>query len=301
MKTPEISVVLASRNRDLFIRKFLTSMESVVCEVPFEIIIADNSTIDRTEELLDSFRHRLPLKVIHVADKGKSRSLNQAILDAKGDLIIFADDDIVPDSNWLNAFYDAAKSMPEINIFGGRILVNDDIIPEWISRSFNLKTILLSEQDFGETEIVFGVNEYPVGPNIAVRTKLLKSIRQPWPENAGPGTRFPVGDEAVFLQKLSGPISKDRMYLPSSIAYHEYNKNNLRFSNAIRRCCLGGYTAGVHQRYVDKNFLKKEMGLFSLVRSRILSCNSIREFVCITARAIGYYMGVFRSVLNAKL
>ena len=165
MKTPEISVVLASRNRDLIIRKFLTSMESVVCEVPFEIIIADNSTIDRTEELLDSFRHRLPLKVIHVVDKGKSRSLNQAILEAKGDSIIFADDDIVSDSNWLNAFYDAAKSMPEINIFGGRILVNDDIILEWISRSFN-----------------------------------LKSIRQPWPENAGPGTRFPVGDEAVFLQ-----------------------------------------------------------------------------------------------------
>jgi glycosyltransferase involved in cell wall biosynthesis len=296
VNSPDISVLIASRNRKEAMAKLLDCMEAVVKNIHCEIIVADNGTFDQTAELLKNYGHRLPLKAIYVPEQGKSRALNRVIAEASGELLVFADDDIRPEQNWLQAYRQAAAERPDINVFAGRILVDRGSVPAWIAQSYNLQTILLTEQDLGGQARQYGFDEYPVGPNIAVRKKLLKSLYHPWPEDVGPGTRLPVGDEVLFLRKLSSPSAADRLYVPDSIVYHAFNPANLGFITALRRCYQGGYAAGLHGTSTRRVAHGKQSGITVKVRDRVRTCRSLRELMCMISRAAGFYTGSLRAL-----
>lgn len=291
---PLISVLIATRNRKDSIEKLLYGMQSIQRNVSYELIVADNSTENHAAELERKYSANLPLTVIHLSKPGKSNALNEAILRAQGELLVFADDDIRPDTNWLFAYQEACSKWPEVNVFGGRIKVNEGLVPSWIRQSYNLQTILLSEQDYGDQPRVYEFDEYPVGPNLAVRRRVLQSLIRPWPEQFGPGTSLPVGDEIFFLQKLSAPTSQDRLYLPDCIIYHDFNLTHIRFFNALKRCYQGGLVAGLHGRQA-RLVVQNDTTVFARVVSRVMTCRSLREMACILSRGLGFGLGLLES------
>ena len=223
--------------------------------------------------------------------RGKSRALNKALSYARGELIVFADDDIVPDQLWLSALYEAALEYPDANVFGGRILVERKSIPRWLADSHNLKTILATEQDLGDVPQCFAPNQYPVGPNIAIRRRILDGGRHQWPVNLGPGTSVPLGDERAFLMQFSTPHAHDRLYVPSSVVWHRVVGRDLRVGSAAGRCFLGGYAAGlIGQRYGDA-MIAHNTRINKLLWQRYCRSASNAELLCNFARALGVAVG----------
>ena len=208
--TPTISVIVATRNRRAALEQFLTHVRQLPTVPAWELIVIDNGSSDDTSSLLTSAADDLPLVAIEEPRQGKSRALNKALRYARGELLLFADDDIVPDRLWLSAISEAAVKYPDANVFGGRILIDSESIPRWIVDSYNLRTILTTEQDLGDVVQWFPPGQYPVGPNIAIRRTLLDRSRYQWPLNLGPGTWVPLGDERAFIMQLSSPQTRDR-------------------------------------------------------------------------------------------
>ena len=106
--TPTISVIVATRNRRAALEQFLNHIRRLPSTPGWELIIVDNGSSDDTSTLLASAGDALPLLAIEEPRQGKSRALNKALSYARGDLILFADDDIVPDQWWLSALSAAA-------------------------------------------------------------------------------------------------------------------------------------------------------------------------------------------------
>ncbi len=69
-------------------------------EKAFEVQLADDGSDERTKEVVESYRRRVPFPIHHFwqENKGfrKSRILNEAIKGAKGETLIFLDGDCVP-------------------------------------------------------------------------------------------------------------------------------------------------------------------------------------------------------------
>lgn len=289
--TPIISVIVATRNRRQSLGRLLDGLRSLPEQPAWELIVVDNGSADGTETLLSTAAEDLPVVVVNENLPGKSRALNRALKHARGDILLFTDDDVVPDPNWLMALHQASIEYPGANVFGGRILVNHERIPQWIVNSYNLRIILTSEQDLGRDIRWFANDQYPIGPNLAVRRRSIEQGSFFWPVNLGPGTKIPVGDERAFLMQVSRPESRDRLYVPDSVVRHNIIGRQLGFVSALTRCFLGGYAAGLVSRIWVHSNKKNKQGAFRVVWRRFRGASSSRELICIVARALGVLTG----------
>jgi glucosyl-dolichyl phosphate glucuronosyltransferase len=288
---PAISILVATRNRKESLARLIDTMRELSRVPSWELIVVDNGSTDSTAALLSAVASSLPIVTIYENQQGKSRALNRALNRAEGEILVFTDDDVVPDPQWLVALSRASAAHPNANVFGGKVLLNYDLIPDWVANSYNLKTILASEQDFGTDIRWFGPNQYPVGPNLAVRKRALDSGRFNWPVNLGPGTKIPVGDERGFLMQVSPPRARDRLYVPNSIVRHNSSHTQISVTSAIKRCFLGGYAAGLMGGGREDSNIDHTQSAASLAWHRLRATASPSEIICVTARAFGVLAG----------
>lgn len=293
-EVPQISVVVATRNRASNLQRLLEGFVQQAGLPSFEVVIADNGSVDDTPAVIDLFRSELALRSVRVPEPGKGRALNAAIALAQGEIVVFTDDDVTPAPNWLSEIYNAAKRFPDHNVFGGRIEVDPVAVPGWVRRSYNLMGLLTSAHDKADTPVTYGYAEYPFGPNMAVRRKLLGEIARPYPEDMGPGTRHPVGDETGFFLRISPPEAKDRLFVPAARVLHEVEPENVAFVSAVKRCYQAGIAHGrLRLPAVARGALPEgqSSSTAALVFQRLRSTRSVRELACITSRYLGYCRG----------
>ena len=285
-----ISIIVATRNRKENISRFIDNLVSINPGPRVELIVVDNGSSDSTPAYLQSLSIPVSLQTLEQVVPGKSRSLNKGIKHANGDILLFVDDDVIFEQNYFSSLIKTVELYPGVNILGGRISIDASRVPNWIKESYNLRTLLTSEQELGNEIFLYEDGEYPVGPNIAVRRAVLKGLEAPWPEMIGPGTNVPVGDEIGFLRKISKACDKDRLYSPECAVRHIPETYYSGLRDVARRC----YQAGLAASLLRLPAQRKEDGsstLIKIVLSRLRSARSVREFVCIVIRYAGYLYG----------
>jgi hypothetical protein len=137
----------------------------------------------------------------------------------------------------------------------------------------------------------FDPDQYPMGPNLAVRRQLINQGPFGWPVNLGPGTKIPVGDERAFLVQISSPESRDRLYIPNSVVHHNIKGRQLGILSALIRCFFGGYAAGLVGRIAVHSRTNVAESSFRVAWHRFREASSSRELLCVVARALGVMIG----------
>ena len=291
-----LSVVVSTRNRQRTLNQFLERMATIAHPARWELVVVDNGSSDGTAEVVAQYVDKLPLVLLSEPTRGKSRALNKAIACSHGDVLIFVDDDIVPHDDWLTSWECVVSQHDEINVFGGRILVEKERVPAWLDQSYNLKNLLAAEHDLGSADLVYPHNQYPWGPNIAVRRRALAGRPRPWPENFGPGCRLPVGDEYGFLSRISPPHAQDRLYVSASAVVHRPESKDLALFGATLRCFQGGLASGLlnlggKPRPTSNENSEAAPSLIARLIARLRACRSARELCLIAVRATGTLCG----------
>lgn len=100
---PTVSIVVPTYNRSYFIEKAFSSLvDQAYPKDRFEIIVVDDGSRDRTDEILERFRKSYPsFRYFSQPNKGPAAARNLGIRYAKGDIILFMDDDCLADENWV--------------------------------------------------------------------------------------------------------------------------------------------------------------------------------------------------------
>lgn len=285
-----ISVILATRNRASSLARLLDGLTGQVDPPRFELIVADNGSSDDTPAVVEQAAKKLDVRYVREERPGKGKALNAALREARGELIIFTDDDVQPCPDWLFQMHKAAQDYPECNVFGGRIDVDMQEAPMWVRKAYNLN-LLTTRYDKGDQDQMYTYGEYPLGPNMAIRSRLLIGVPHPYPEDVGPGTRQPVGDETRFFWPLSPPDARDRIYIAGSCVQHTIEAENVAFWSALRRCFLSGRARGWLGVPPAKEILDGSTSTMSVIGNRLRACRSIRELACISSRYLGYRYG----------
>lgn len=92
-----LSIVVPTLNEELAIEKTLKQIKDNLTDYPYELIVADSKSDDRTEEIARRYAKVLVTERHHTI--GWNR--NQGAAAAKGDILIFIDADVfIPDPNY---------------------------------------------------------------------------------------------------------------------------------------------------------------------------------------------------------
>ena len=221
-----ISVLIATYNRRSLLERTLGALEEQ--HVPaggFEVIVADNGSTDGTATLLEQVcrRGRVDLHVLRVSDPGKSLALNAAMPRARGDVLAFTDDDVVPEPGWLNAIEDAFRS-PEVDFAAGRILPLWEMPPPaWLSPA--LYGVIAVPDGGPHRRRIEGTGSpvMPIGTNLAVRRRVMDRLGG-WRTDLGKlrGTLRTGEDHEFFVRMLRAgcrgvyePSARVRHFVPA--------------------------------------------------------------------------------------
>ncbi len=113
---PLISVIVPTKNRADSLRRLLQSL--VVQDYPsYEIIIVNNGSSDKTEQVIKEFR----VKSVMI-DGGIAEVRHYGANLAKGAILVMTDDDCKVPPEWLTSIERSFRENPDAGIVGGRVV-----------------------------------------------------------------------------------------------------------------------------------------------------------------------------------
>ena len=199
----------------------------------FEMIAVDNASTDETRAILEDYRDRLALTIVQEPAPGKSNAMNSGIRYARGSLVLFTDDDVIPSPDWVCAYADAAEAHPDVDIFAGQVRhFWQKTPPEWLER------LGAEGEAYGGTAI-----DRPAGPiephfikgaNFLVRSRLLREHKFRADIGYGAGGDMVAGEETYFAQKAFEARHKLR-YVPQACVRHIVRRHQIGYWPVFQR------------------------------------------------------------------
>ncbi len=175
-----VTVAICTWNREKFLDRCLQNMRELVIPngIDWELIVVNNSSTDHTDDVLSRHAANLPLRQLWEPNQGKSHALNTATVAARGELILWTDDDVLVDPLWLVEYVSAARSMPDASFFGGPIHpLFEGQLPRWIQEAWPWVSSAYAERNLGNECFEFDDETHAFGANFAVRTSVQSRYR----------------------------------------------------------------------------------------------------------------------------
>ena len=132
-------VIVCTYNRAKYIGNLLESIAAN--DLPrneYEIVLVDNNCTDNTREICEVFatKHKdVNFRYVVESEQGLSAARNKGIKEAKGDVLVYVDDDALVDTWYLRTIVEYMDAHPEISAVGGPIipLYEDTEEPKWMT------------------------------------------------------------------------------------------------------------------------------------------------------------------------
>jgi len=89
-----VSIIIPVYNGEKRIGKTLKFLEKQ-SDKDFEVVVVNDGSTDKTQRVLNTIRLNYPIKVIrNEVNRGRAATKNKGVKSAKGEIILFLDDDI---------------------------------------------------------------------------------------------------------------------------------------------------------------------------------------------------------------
>lgn len=175
----KVTVIICTWNRSHLLDKTLTAMRGleIPAGVEWEILVVNNNSSDDTDDIIARHSALLPLRRLFEPRPGKSFAANLALRETSGDLIVWTDDDVLPNPDWLTQYVRAAEQWPEAVYFVGAIDPWFEAEPPpWIRRHLAKLSGIYAIIDHGPTPRPAREREGVFGANMAFRTRVAKEF-----------------------------------------------------------------------------------------------------------------------------
>ncbi len=224
------TVALCTHNHIDQLRRTLADLRALQTpERPWEFLVIDNRCSDGTSELLAGHEWPAgwPVRIVREERLGLSNARNRAIDEARGEYLIFIDDDETPVADWLCA-YERLIVEQRPDAFGGPIRVGfDGPRPAWLRDEL---LGFLGEISRGET--VFRMtdpSESFFGGNFGFRRSVCGRVGRFDPMLGRKGSDNTGGEEVDFYRRLLAE-GFSVWWTPDATILHRVGSDKLRRS-----------------------------------------------------------------------
>ncbi|WP_204104711.1 MULTISPECIES: glycosyltransferase family 2 protein [Spirulina sp. CCY15215] len=247
MLTPSISAIICTYNRDTYVGAAIDSI--LAQDLPeFEVILIDNCSTDRTKAIAAERLSDPRFKYFYESQLGLSAARNRGLKEAKGDILVYLDDDAVASPGWLRAIYDAYKNNEKLAIAGGKttlIWPPNTPRPNWLSRD---ASGVLGLYDLGDAPLsITRPDRSPIGANYSIRRDILEAIGG-FNVNLGRVGKNLVSNEELFMTEQALKQGWMVMYLPDAAAGHNVIPERITPNWFLKR----SWGQGISESYRDQ-------------------------------------------------
>lgn len=175
MSGPNVSVIIPTVARPgLLVRCIDGVLRGTYADL--EVVVVDQSEDDSSRRAVEErFGGDPRVRYHHSEISGAAHARNVGFALARGELIVFIDDDAVPVAGWLAAYVAAFQELtPRPGLVGGRILLEwDRPRPTWYPRRF---LVLLGMHDAGDEIRPFPPGDFPLSGNMALPREVMAQV-----------------------------------------------------------------------------------------------------------------------------
>ena len=173
---PTVSVIINTLNRGDMLSKVLTSLQWLKYEGEFEVIVVNGPSTDNTASVLEEWDSRIRVGQCDVANLSVSRNIG--INMARGEYVVFIDDDAYPEPEWLDQMI-APFDSPYVGAVGGIVYdhtgFNYQFVYQTSNRLLNTRHMLKNNAEHLCFPSSFEF-PYPAGGNAAYRRSALVEV-----------------------------------------------------------------------------------------------------------------------------
>ncbi|MFK7828623.1 MAG: glycosyltransferase family 2 protein [Congregibacter sp.] len=221
----KLDIIFSTFNGALRLRKMLEAFCALDIPemVQLSVIGIDNAPTDSSGKVLRSYEQRLPLKILQQPKPGKNAALNLAIAHSRGEIVVFTDDNIIPNVDWIVRLTEAFHKNPDFDLFGGAV------VPRWPSKP---PPRLL--------------DQVPLGAAFAITPDTLKT---------GPCDASEIwGNNMAVRKYIFSAGHRFNEDMGASAADHGMGSG----TEFLKRCQTAGHKAFFEERAVVQHMIRKE-------------------------------------------
>lgn len=249
------SVAICTHNRA---KDTVEAVQSVLaqesCSFEFEVLVIDNNSKDNTKELFHESLWPTQVRYIMESQLGLSYARNRAIREAKGEFILFLDDDALASSGWIQEVINVFERDAAIGCVGGKIdPIWEGGKPDWIPEEIiGLYTLM----DFSDHIVEMKPPYFPFGANVSFRKSVFDKI-EPFREDLGRvGNNLLSSEESELISRIREKYKI--FYTPYGSVQHKISKSRLNKRWLLRRMYWQGISDATR-------YNKSSWGLFKHV------------------------------------
>ena len=130
----KVSIVLPTYNRLSQLQKVLTGLEAqTLPPTAFEVLVVSDGSTDGTDEFLRAYATPLNLRLFVQHNQGAATARNLGIKMAQGEIIVFLDDDVVPEPQLLAEHIAThQRQATDVVVLGPMLTPEDVTLKPWV-------------------------------------------------------------------------------------------------------------------------------------------------------------------------
>lgn len=305
--TLKVTVAIPTYNRADFLRQTLAGIAGQ--QFPrdhFEVLVIDNNSSDHTRAVVAEFANARPApRYVHEPQQGLDHARNRAIAEARGEIVVFGDDDILVQPDWLAQMTVPllADGAQRIGAVGGEVIpVFPDGLPPWVAE---WHAPLAFRGDAGPLE----ARHSPMGANLAFPKWVFEKLGVFHTAlDRAAGNYFSGGDSemirrvrAAGLEVWFAPAAAVKHQMPASrttfryAARHAFDSARSRVIDRAGQPGAAGYLAG---RFAANVVKALGFALLALLNLFILRTGGAKQALVRAWRSCGYLYQIPRSLVG---
>lgn len=242
------SIIICTRNRAAHLRRTLAALAKVAVPATWEseVIVVDNASTDDTANAVSETRvPNMAARYVQEPRAGQCYARNTGIAQARGQTIIFTDDDVEPCAVWLEALCSPIVA-GEADAVAGVVVLAPELVRPWMT-PMHRSWLAGTEPDAGATPRM-------VGANMAFSRRVLERVPY-FDTELGPG-RLGFGDDTLFGRQLV--LAGCRVVRsPEAVVKHHFDPDRLTRASFLATAVKQGRT----EAYLDRHWRHQEISL----------------------------------------
>ncbi|WP_181304123.1 glycosyltransferase family 2 protein [Rufibacter sp. XAAS-G3-1] len=126
-KEPLVSIVMTAWNEEVNLLRTIASLSKMKTQIPFEIIVINNNSQDRTQDTMDN----LHIKRLFQPKQGCGFARQLGMEHAAGKYILLADADCYYPSCWVDEMMDVLRQPNVVCVYGRYSFISEEGFPRW--------------------------------------------------------------------------------------------------------------------------------------------------------------------------
>lgn len=217
----DASIIVCTYNRAESLKDTLAALAALKArpDLQWEVLVVDNNSRDSTRQVVEAAQRNWPrLRYVFEPAQGLSHARNRGIAESTGEVILFTDDDVLPEPKWLEITLEGLTRY-QADACGGYIApIWETSPPAWLTERFY--GFLAVRTDCSDDYPITQASQAPFGANMAMKRTVFDRVALFDTNRGRKGNVLASGEDGEMFERILAAGLK-AIFLGQSRVHHK--------------------------------------------------------------------------------